>query len=67
MAGFTDVSIFFLVDRLMVLLETSVDKGEEEKERKAVGRKREATAWQGRRQRRAVTEAEMYVMGDRAI
>lgn len=66
MAGFTDVSIFSLVDRLMVLLETSVDKGEE-KERKAAGSTREATAWQGRKQRRAVTEAEMSVMGDTAI
>lgn len=67
MAGFTDVSIFFLVDRLMVLLETSVDKGERRKGEKAVGRKRERPHGKERRQRRAVTEAEMYVMGDRAI
>jgi len=48
-AGFTDASIFFLVDRLMVLLEMSVDEGEEGKKRKAVGRTRGGTEWQGRK------------------
>lgn len=66
-AGFTDASIFFLVDRLMVLLETSVDEGEEGKKRKVAGSTRGGTEWQGRKRRRAVIEAERYVMEDRAI
>lgn len=66
-AGFTDVSILLLVGRLTVLLETSVDEGEEEKERKAAGRTREGTEWQGRKRRRAAMEAERRVMEDRAF
>ena len=53
--------------RLTVLLETSVDEGEEEKERKAAGRKREGTEWQGRKRRKAAMEAERCVMEDRAF
>ena len=43
--GFTDFSIFLLLGRLMTPMEMAVDGGEEGKERRTAGSRKEGTEW----------------------